>query len=113
MNAAPIPSARTTFFFSRQLMRRILALPGKTLSTDQQTIKEEEICYLRVIADRPGQPSSTYAKLARIGSKKALQIRKRMVQLGYIREHEVYTAKRGRPSIILELTPKAFQVLTG
>jgi len=67
-------------------------------------LSEGEMRYLRVIVNKPGEMSSAYAKMARVSARKAQEMRKRLVGLGYMREHEVNTAGSGRPSIILEPT---------
>ena len=72
-----------------------------------------EMRYLQAVVSCPGQPSSVYAKLAGISARKALQVRKRLVELGCIREHVVNAAGRGRPSILLEPTAQAQKTLDG
>lgn len=74
-------------------------------------LSEAEKRYLRAVVDKPGEISSAYSKMARMSTRKALEIRKRLVALGYIGEHELNTAKNGRPSIVLEPTSQGLQKL--
>jgi len=66
---------------------------------------EQEYRFCKAVAGGPMQPSSTYAKLAGIGSKTALSARRRLVAAGYIAEHKVQKSSRGRASILLEVLP--------
>lgn len=74
-------------------------------------LSEAELSYLRVVVDHPGKPSSAYPAMAGIGARRGQVIRKRLVELGYLREHSVNTGKRGRASIILEPLEPALEVL--
>lgn len=65
-------------------------------------LSEAEFDYLRAVVDYPGQPSGAYPKLAGIGTRRAQGIRKRLVELGFVREHRVNTSGRGRAAIVLE-----------
>lgn len=76
---------------------------------NKQELNDAEKRYLRAVIDKPGEMSSAYSKAARISARKALEIRKRLVGLKYIREHKVSTAGKGRPSIILEPTDEGIQ----
>ena len=78
---------------------------------NRQELDDAEKRYLRAVIDKPGEMSSAYSKGARISARKALEIRKRLVGLGYIREHKVNTVGKGRPSIILEPMPQGIQKL--
>ena len=64
---------------------------------------EREHRFCKAIAEHPMQPSSQYAKLARMSSKTAVRIRRRLIEIGYIREHTVDPAGRGRSTILLEV----------
>ncbi len=61
-----------------------------------------EMRYLRAVVENPGKPSSVYPKLAQMGSRRALKIRGRLRDLGYLREHQVATGGRGRNAIVIE-----------
>lgn len=65
-------------------------------------LSDAELRYLRAVIDNPGQPSSAYPKLAGIGPRRAQEIRRRLVEQGYLREHTVNTGRRGRAAIVLE-----------
>jgi hypothetical protein len=82
-------------------------------SPGRSHLSQAETCYLQAVVSCPGQPSSAYAQLAGISARKALQVRKRLVELGCVREHVVNAAGRGRPSILLEPTAQAQKTLDG
>ena len=69
-----------------------------------------ELRYIRAVIENPGTPSSVVAKLARMGPQRAQNIRRRLVDLGYLREHRVSTGKRGRAAIVLEPLEPALQL---
>ena len=69
-----------------------------------------ELRYLQAVVDNPGKPSSHYPKLAGLSPRKALEIRKRLVEQKYLREEQVNISSRGRASIILTLTRRAVQL---
>jgi hypothetical protein len=73
----------------------------------------EELRYLQAINDNPAQPSSAYAKLAKISSKKSISLRNRLEQLGYLRVTQIKTGPKGRPAILLEVTKKGLDALHG
>lgn len=89
--------------------------PGPLLSVHSSAPvtcpSDAELCYLRAVADHPGQPSTTYPRLAGIGPRRAQFARARLLQLGYLREHLVQTSSRGRPAIILEPLEAGLNVL--
>jgi len=86
--------------------------PGDSAKdSEYSTLGKAEKKYLRAIIDYPKMASTEYPKIAGMSTRKALKLRRRLTDLGYIREHVVSTANRGRPSIILEPTPKALQEL--
>ncbi len=74
-------------------------------SQDNLTRIEER--YLRAVLQKPGQPSSAYAALTGIGTHQAIKARKRLVVSGFLREHRLQTAARGRASVVLEPLPAA------
>ena len=65
-------------------------------------LSDAEMRYLRAVVENPGKPSSVYPKLAQMGSRRALKIRSRLRDLGYLREHQVATGGRGRNAIVIE-----------
>ena len=75
-------------------------------------LSEAERRYLQAVISSPGQTSSVYPPLAGMSARKALEARKHLVELGYIREHVVNTAGRGRPSIVLEPTAQAHEAMS-
>ena len=75
-------------------------------------LSEAEFEYLRAVVDYPGQPSGAYPKLAGIGTRRAQEVRKRLVELGFVREHRVNTSGRGRAAIVLEPLDAARRIVT-
>ena len=71
---------------------------------------DAELRYIEAVINNPGTPSSALAKLARVGPQRAQKIRRRLVDLGYLREHSVSTGKRGRAAIVLEPLEPALQL---
>ena len=85
------------------------AAPG---STNTITVLEPvERRLLEAVVKQPGGPSSRYPKLAGTSHRKALKVRKRLVELGFLREEQVNTKARGRASIILTPTDRAVEFL--
>lgn len=80
-------------------------------SGDNARLSEAELRYLRTVVDYPGQPSSAYPRLARIGTRRAQEIRSQLVRAGLLREHPLQTAGRGRSAIVLEPTEAARRVI--
>ena len=80
-------------------------------ATQNQGLSELELRYLKAVIASPGKPSSGYAKLARVSGQRALEIRRRMVAEGFLREHSVSTGHRGPPAVVLEPLAPAFQAL--
>ncbi len=74
-------------------------------------LSDEERRFLKSVFEQPARPSSTYPKLAGISSRKAIRLRKQLVALGLLRETKVNTKPRGRPSILLEVTRRANDLL--
>ena len=70
-----------------------------------------ELRYISAVVSNPGRPSSALAKLARMSPKRAQGIRRRLVERGYLREHNVSTGKRGRAAIVLEPLEPALQLV--
>ncbi len=75
------------------------------------SLSEADVRFLRAVADHPGEPSTVYARLAKMSTKRAKAIRDRLVTAGLIREHRLQATARGRSSIILEPLPAAQQAL--
>ncbi len=75
-------------------------------------LSETEFDYLRAVVEHPGQPSSAYPGLAGIGAKRAQDVRKRLVDLGFLREHRVNTSGRGRAAILLEPLEAAHRLVS-
>ena len=85
--------------------------PGTGPVKAGSALSEAERRYLQAVISSPGQTSSAYPPLAGMSARKALEARKHLVDLGYIREHVVNTAGRGRPSIVLEPTDQAQEAI--
>jgi len=92
------------------------ALPGTPPSVaagadEPLTLEPLERRLLQVIVQQPDKPSSHYPKLAGTSHRKALLIRKRLIERGMLREEEVNIKARGRASILLTPTDRALQAL--
>ena len=81
-------------------------------ASPKPVLDEAAMRFLKAVIHNPGQPSSNYARLARLGTKQAVEIRNRLVAAGYLREHPLATGVRGRQSIVLEPTPAALVAVT-
>jgi len=77
----------------------------------QSGISEAEYRFIKAVIDNPGQPSSAYSKLAGLGVKQAVDIRQHLVDVEYLREHQVATGQRGRQAIVLEPTESAYEAV--
>lgn len=85
-------------------------IPGPA-DASSSSLSEAEIRFLRAVVEHPGEPSSVYAKLAGMSTKRAKAIRAQLVTAGMIREHQVQTNARGRSSIILEPLEPALRLV--
>jgi hypothetical protein len=74
-------------------------------------LDDAEVRYLREVVHRAGQPSSHYARAAGVNGQRAAKIRRKLVELGLVREHAVALGTRGRNSIVLEPLPEAHTAL--
>lgn len=83
----------------------------KVTTGEAGSLDKAELKYLHAVIRHSGKPSSVYPKLARIGTKKALRIRQRLIELGYLREHQLQTGKKGRAAIVLEPLEKAIRLV--
>lgn len=81
-------------------------------SVPTDSLNDAEKRFLKAVVEHPGQPSGMYTKFIRMGPAQGAKARRRLVELGLIREHAVNTAARGRPSIIVEPLAGAREALT-
>lgn len=65
-------------------------------------LSEEGRRYLRLVVEQPGQKARFYAKNLGMNGSRSAKVRRRLVELGLVREHRLATAARGRPALILE-----------
>jgi hypothetical protein len=86
------------------------AAPHEPTST-APGLSNEEMRFLKVVMDNPLKPSSAYPKLVRVSPRKAIEIRRRLVELGLLREIKVNTKPRGRASTLIEATQRAVELL--
>ena len=70
-------------------------------------LSDNELRFLRAVIAEPGKPVRFYCHQTRINGKRLAVIRARLVELNYLREHEVALSVRGRTSIIIEPLPRA------
>jgi hypothetical protein len=80
---------------------------AKTVAAPASTLSETEARFVSAVIANPGQPSSSYAKIAGIGTHQAIAIRKELLARGFLKEHRVNLSNRGRASIVLEPTAAA------
>ena len=66
---------------------------------------------LRVIDKNPNLPSSKFARLLGMSMKKAIELRRRAVEVGWVTEHRMDSGTRGGQAIVLVLTEKGRKVL--
>ncbi len=69
---------------------------------DSLFASRQEYLFCKAVVDHLMKPSSSYPKLAGIGSKLAKPIRERLISRKFIRGHSLDTGRRGRSSILLE-----------
>ena len=84
---------------------------GQSESSTASALAPDEMDFLEHVVCAPGKPSSHYPKMARIGTSKAVRIRRHLVGLGYLREEQINVSGRGRSSIVLFPTELGFQTL--
>ncbi len=80
-------------------------------SSSGPRLSETELRFLKAVILNTGQPSSHYAKLARMSGKRAAEIRRKLIAAGFLREHTVSTGQRGRNAIVLEPLEPALAVV--
>ena len=91
----PSPTVRVTE--SRDPAQR-----GDHTDTHGRSLDEAELAFLRAVIETPGLRTSDLVKRLKMGQRRIIAIRRRLVERGYLREHEVATGGRGRPSVIVE-----------
>ncbi len=84
---------------------------SNTPTTSVARLTEVESRFLQSVMANPGQPCSACAKAAGLSGRRAAEVRQRLVQAGYVREHSVATGKRGRTAIVLEVLEPALELL--
>jgi hypothetical protein len=70
-------------------------------------LNKEDVRFLQTVIGEPGKPSSVYAKIARMSGRRAISVRRHLVEMGYLREIKLNANRRGRASLLLEPTQKA------
>jgi len=81
-----VPAIEFKNWGSDQLRDKVCPSSSKEQS---QHLHERERRYLKAVVERPGKSSSHYTKLAGIGTRHGQRIRKRLVDLGYVREYTI------------------------
>lgn len=79
--------------------------------TSPPVLNDAESRYLVAVRGHPGEASSRYPGLAKVSPRKALTIRARLIEMGFLRTHRVNRAGRGRDAIVLEVTESGFAAL--
>lgn len=74
---------------------------SSTAAGASSSLTEAEYRFLEVVCRHPGEPSGACARRAGIAHRRAAQIRARLRELGFVREHTVNLKSRGRPAIII------------
>lgn len=87
--------------------------PVPTGPPGSRNLTADEIRFVRAIINQPGQPSSAYARLARMSQSKARRIRLILVRDGFLREHQLQRGGRGRAAIVLEPLQAALEIVGG
>ncbi len=87
-------------------------MPALHSAPVQAVTSDAEIRFLDAIAKNPNIPSHRYAKLAGVGPRRAIKLRKNLISRGFLRQHSVNIAARGRAAIVLELLPSAVKLLS-
>lgn len=80
---------------------------GEPSGASRDRLPETHVRFLQIVISHPGEKVSALARLAGVSGKRAAEIRQELREAGYVREHEVATAGRGRNAIILEPLPLA------
>ena len=90
--------------------RKVLLLPPPEHSGSR--VSADELSLLRAIAENPNLPSSTFAKLLGISMKRAIEVRKLVVEAGWVTEHRLDSDHLGRGGrrIVLELTKEGRRI---
>ena len=81
------------------------------LAPPKSELAEDALRLLKAIVADPCQPVSFYPAKAQLSKRKALQLRRMLVSKKLIQEQSVQLSKRGRPSILLDVTDKGKTVL--
>lgn len=75
------------------------------------SLSEADFRLLAAVIDRPGRPTSEYAKAAGMSGSRAAEIRDRLTDLGYLRQHRLATGGRGRAATVLESLAPAYEAV--
>jgi hypothetical protein len=84
---------------------------GSDESGIHSSLNRAELRLLQMIILHPAEPSSAYAKYSRMSSRRATETRKSLIEKGMLTEHSVQCTGRGRPTIILEPSLEAIEVI--
>ncbi len=106
-----LPVERTSIAHTPPQTGASVSASSPTAQSGSEVLSEADVRYLRTVIEHPALPSSAYPKLVGMGTRRTQQIRCRLVDLGYLREHNVNTGTKGRASIVLEPLKVAFQVV--
>ena len=86
-------------------------LEPEPVASSSPFAKDQDYRFCRAVADQPLQPSSVYPKSAGVSPKDAVAIRQRLMEAGYLRSRQLDTGRRGRSSLLLEITDAGRQAL--
>ena len=78
------------------------SLPREVQPPSPAGLTDIELRFLCAVLQHPGEPSNAYSKLAGMSARNAVQARKKLVAINFLREHAVATGARGRNAIVLE-----------
>ena len=90
-----------------RIVTPLLALPADLPARASQ----QELCFLRAIADNPNLASSRFAGILRTSMKRAIKIRQRLVAKHWATEQRLDSGKRGGQIKTLRLTDEGKRVL--
>lgn len=78
--------------------------PSEHTVIPADTISKDEHRFLIAVRDHPMEPSRNYAKLAAMGSAKAIRIRKALLERGLLVQDPLATGARGRAALLIRIS---------
>ncbi|AQQ70920.1 hypothetical protein SMSP2_01283 [Limihaloglobus sulfuriphilus] len=88
-----------------------IALTSRRVTIPRVFESKQEYLFCKAVVDTPMKPSSEYPKIAGISPNKARDVRKKLIDMKYIKENVLETGGRGRSTILLEALPEGIQAI--